>query len=222
MLPDLSQYRLCLPVNAAGALSFQHDAAIINPPQLLTYSSEWFHRDGAELVFKCPDGGAYSATATHARSELRDLRDFTVNDHVKDTLTLAVTRLEPGYKVILQQIHDAEEEWVKVEFLEDTLYAMITRKDGVQDLHVQLLDGLKLGDRIDLSTEFTPGGFNGNVSQHLKIAVSSGGRTGGANYTMTRSGKSAAYFKRGCYYQNNAGKYAAGDHSQYCEVRHYA
>ena len=210
---DLSHYRLAEPVNDQGQLTGK--ARQIDPPDTQTWLSPYFRTSQVDdtITFTCPDGGAATATAHYARSELRDLREWTIHDHTVDIVTLSVDKLGEGQKVVVQQIHDADEPWVKIAYTHKStgglLRALIKIRDGADDTVVNLLHGLNLGDKITVKIEHVPA--SGIHCEHLKITAN-GTYT---NTAMHRTGKTKAYYKRGNYYQCNDRKGAI------CIVTHH-
>lgn len=136
---DETDYKLTTPVNAQGNRT--GSAAEITST-IGTYQSAWFGRVGDTFVFNCVYPGATTATATYARSELRGLyngQQFNFDDDSDDTLDFAVTDCPTSAgntKVIVQQIHDADEPIYKLNYDckagtgTDTIRALIKVGDG--------------------------------------------------------------------------------------------
>lgn len=217
MTYPLSAYKLTLPVNAQGALT--GSAAEVKMPELAAYHSQFFDQAAGVYTFTCPDGGATTDTATHARTELRNLTEWTYKDHASDIpLTLSVDKIAPGYAVLVLQIHDKKEPWAHLDFKADakgtaTLKLSYRQRDGDDPVSVLLLDNLLLGQRINVTQwEYQPPKWFGIINGKL-IVVANGVRKA---VTMKRKGKGgSAYFKRGCYYQN------ANRKGDVCVITHY-
>lgn len=217
MLPyDLSLYHLTLPVNDIGLLTGKAQA--IHGQQLAAgYQSDWFRQDGTTLIFRCPDGGAVTDTAHYARSELRNETEWSFKEASADLpLKFSVIALGEGQKVVIDQIHDQKEPWVKIVWTHKAkggeLRALVKIKDDAPDTVFQLLAGLKLGDVVMLKCEYQPAGMFGLKAGKL-IIIANGHRT---KISMHRSGKGGkAYWKRGNYFQSADRKGAV------CQVEHY-
>ena len=200
---DLSPYHLTLPVDKDG--NFSGKAVQIESPQLVAgYQSRYFQQVNNAFVFLCPDGGAVTDTAHYARSELRNETEWSYKDQVSDTpYNLTVVQLGEGQKVVVGQIHDQSEPWLKVEWTHRAkggeLRALVKIKDGAQDTVFSLLNGLKLGEIVSLKIQYYPSTWLGLKAAKLVLSVN-GQQT---KISMHRAGKGGkAYFKRGCYYQS--------------------
>lgn len=108
----LADKKLTLPINAQGQP--YGNAAEIDPKDLLTLSSPFFKIVGREINIICPPKGATTKTAKYPRTELRYLKEFSIDEPFEDTIRLSVDILAEGQKVVIHQIHDEEEPWVKV------------------------------------------------------------------------------------------------------------
>ncbi len=208
---DLTNYKLTLPENALGELSGRAQEIT----DLSSYNSKWFEQIPGGLIFVCPDGGAVTKTAHYARCELRDLREFAYTKRASDSLRFAVTVLPIGHKVVVQQIHDEQEPWIKMAFDSKgagkcTLRALVKPVEGGDDVSVMVLDELSLNDIIDCKIDYFPK----TLFKSAYIRITAGGETVRINVKKTgKFGK--AYFKRGNYYQN------ADRRGFYCEVIHH-
>lgn len=202
---DESPYKLTLPVDASGNLS--GDAEEILQPALLTYESAWFERGDGIFRFKCPDGGATTATATYARCELRHLADIPWNTPTQDELEVRVTQIGAGEKTIIHQIHGIDPPWFKTIYKggaggTSSIYVLVKNLSGVT------MDGVANGSdfpAITLKSNITDGEWTklkviwtGTAFQFYVDDVLV--QTKVVNYTLAAAG-ATYYWKRGNYYQ---------------------
>lgn len=155
----LADKKLTEPVNDKGLLSGR--AREILPPNLVGYSSPYFSVKGRVITFNCPPKGATTATAKYPRVELKYLKEFSVGEPWNDTITLAVDTLAEGQKVVIHQIHDKDEPWVKI--VADArggsirIRALAKQTDGAADTELLLSAGVhKLGAPFASTLDWDP------------------------------------------------------------------
>lgn len=189
---DESPYKLTLPVNSNGDLS--GSALEILQPDLLTYESAWFVRGNGVFQFKCPDGGATTATATYSRCEFRHLTNIPDATATQDELLFRVTQIGDGEKTVVHQIHDESAPWVKLVYTGKNngtgyLRALIKKSAGAADTVVYLLTNITNGDWIKSKIVYTGSALQFYINDVLVHSE-----------TITYSG-GTYYWKRGNYYQ---------------------
>lgn len=198
--------KLTLPVNEAGELKGR--AREIMPDALMSFSGPYFSIDGQVITFACPPKGATTATAKYPRTELKYLKEFSVKEPWSDTIYLSIDQLAEGQKVVIHQIHDANEPWVKIvadakgAFIR--LRALIKQTDGAPDTEQLLSAGqIRLGEILGSNLDWNP------AKKQLTCAITGVGKS----VTMNRLGKGGkAYGKAGAYVQG--GTYGV-------KLRHY-
>ena len=133
-------FKITLPVNSSGNRT--GSAQEILAASIGTYESAWFGRFDSKFQFNCVYPAATTATATYGRSEMRGLtggQQFNFNDDSDDTLKFSVDNCPTSSgntKVVVQQIHDADEPIYKLNYDckatagTDTLRALIKVGDG--------------------------------------------------------------------------------------------
>jgi len=208
---DLKNYKLTLPVNSEGKLEGSAHEVLTD---LENFKSEWFEYSVAHARFICPDGGATTDNAKYARSELRDMREYSYKEKFSDTLMFSVQKLEMGHKVVVHQAHDKEVPWFKLAFDRDSRtgicrlrVAVKMKESSDEDTWFALMDDLSLGDFITSEMRYTPPGWMGLKKPHLKFIIKSGGEKKVLNVKPEKTGKyGKVYMKRGAYYQNKEKK----------------
>ena len=189
---DLSNYKLTLPITKQGILAGSA-YEVIPPVQVQPY----FTITDAGFVFMCPDHGAVTATAKYPRTELRDLREFSHTEFAEDKVKLKVLQCPMDAKIVIHQIHDKKEPWVKIVWHQKktggNVYALVKKADGLKDTTVPLLTGVQNNKSVISYIR-----YDGKI---LTIKANSMLKKG----NMSRSGSGGkAYFKRGNYFQSNA------------------
>ena len=191
---DLSDYKLTLPITKQGILA-GHAYEVSPPVQVQPY----FTITDAGFVFMCPDHGAVTATAKYPRTELRDLREFSHTEFAEDKVKLKVLQCPMDAKIVIHQIHDKKEPWVKIVWHQKktggNVYALIKSTDKAKDTRIDLLSGVPNNKSVVSYIRYEPSGMitvkANNVLKKLPVN------------RMGNGGK--AYFRRGNYYQNNSG-----------------
>lgn len=191
---DLGHYKVTLPVNKNGELS--GSAYEVMPPVPVV---PWFQIDDRGFIFTCPDKGAVTKTAKFPRCELRDLREFSHTEHAYDKVKLQVLQCPMEAKIVIHQIHDKSEPWVKIVWHQKPsggiVYALIKATDKAKDTRIELLTGVSNKQSVVSYIEYDPDGMITVKANRVlkKLPVDRKGLGG------------KAYFKRGNYYQNNSG-----------------
>lgn len=196
---NLERYKLTLPINHEKKLT-GHAAELLDLKVNWPHAFPWFSKVGDALQFMCPDGGAVTDTAKYARTELRDMRQFSYAERASDSLRFSVAELAENHKVVVHQIHDGAEPWTKLVYTRrpagensDMLRLLVKHSDGADDTGLLIRDDIIPGEVIDFRIDYFP--------QKQYIRVKTGEIT--QRVRMQRTGKNGmAYFKRGCYYQN--------------------
>lgn len=185
---DLSHYKLTLPINKAGLLSGR--AYEVFPPVPV---DPYFQITDAGFIFMCPAKGATTATASNPRTELRDKREYAHTTKFSDRLKLKVLQCPLEAKVVVHQIHDADEPWLKMVWHQKRygglFYALIKASDGEKDTRLDLLEDVGNAQSIISYFEYDPNGLlmvKGNKAIK-RLSVNRKGLGG------------KAYPKRGCY-----------------------
>jgi Alginate lyase len=185
---DLHNWYLTLPTGTTGSPDN------VYPPELLTFSNQWFRLDDARdgVVFTANAGGATTKGSNYPRSELREMQGGKLaswsNVSGTHTMTLrqAITRL-PLVKphVVSAQIHDAEDDVVEIRLEGRELIAQYN--DGGTDVTID--PAYALGTPYDLSI----------TAANSRIEVHYNGRLA-AEIPVAGDGW---YFKAGSYVQSN-------------------
>lgn len=115
---DFSYYKLTTPYTSTGRRA--GSAVEVLQPAVLTYTGASFYRENGICVFKCPDGGAATATASSARSEFRHLTNIPYTTESRDCVKFSAHFYDNGagtypasQKTVTHQIHDAYDPWFK-------------------------------------------------------------------------------------------------------------
>jgi len=189
---DLSNYKLTLPITKQGILA--GSAYEVNPP---VQAQPYFTITDNGFVFMCPDHGAVTATAKYPRTELRDLREWSASDTVWDKLKLRVLQCPIDAKIVIHQIHDKKEPWVKIVWQQKksggNVYALVKAADGQKDTTIPLLTGVQNNKSVISYIRY---------DGHHTLTVKANNVL--KKITMDRKGLGGkAYFKRGNYFQSN-------------------
>lgn len=189
---------LTLPVDKSGKAE-GNDAAEISRADLIAgYTSQWFKQDAKSITFITPDNakGAFTSTAKYVRTELRG-NDLDFSKDQESTIRLVPEKVPAGLKVVVHQIHDAEEPWVKIVFKDGLLYALVKNKAGGDDLPaINLMDGIKPTDIVESTIKWIA------AKKELQLWIND---SMVSKVTIQRNA-TKAYFKAGNYLQSNAGK----------------
>lgn len=217
---DLSKYTLCLPMDANGKLS--GDAVYgIDPVEYMHkhWDSEYFRYDGnsKELIIRTPaDGGAVTKSAKYPRTELCDKRRFTHLQVCKDKTTFKIMEVPKGEKICIQQLHNGDFPWSKVEWKDGILLAYIKHDDfkGAKDEPILISDGLELGTQFTHELSYHPALYNESgaiiYSAYIKSSLNDNLFK---TFDVSHKGGNLRV-QKGLYPQMND---CAG---QWCEVRH--
>lgn len=219
---DETDYKLTLPVNSSGERT--GSAAEITSG-IGTYESAWFGRVNSQFKFNCVYPAATTATATYSRSEFRGLyngKEFNFDDDSDETLKFSVDECPTSAgntKVIVEQIHDADEPIYKVNYDcragtgNDTLRVLYKVCDGCADTTTTIKTGITRGDQIKLRVFYDGDGSSHSGQQTADfyvddvLVLSQASNRTGANDPM--------YRKRGDYCQ-------LGPAGALTSVTHYA
>lgn len=177
---SLAPFKLTLPVNAAGVLSGAADALEILPstdpgwspgdPDLLTFEHpQYFKRTAEYFEFTSPNFGAYTSTATDARSELRHLKNYSPTETMRAKFSFYVPLMANNAKANIGQIHRLDADPVfKLTYTSKsngtgTYRALVKKTDGAADFSFDiglgdkvLVDNLSNGDSVTGEYEFNP------------------------------------------------------------------
>jgi hypothetical protein len=187
----LQNFKLQLPVpktdGRAGCME-------IKTSELMRFSSEHFYSDPSEesLIFHVPDHGATTLGSTYPRSELRDMREWTMQGSEVHTLrgSLKILREPASGKILFVQIHGhangsecLKMHWDKGKIGIDTKPTL-----GVANPKIIMHSSLKLGNLIE---------FFISISNY-QLCVTVNGKT--SNITFDKSwDNEKLYFKAGNY-----------------------
>jgi hypothetical protein len=213
---DLDYYKITAPVNSDGLRS--GNAREITQPALLTHNSAFFGREDGKFYFQAMDGGAATATASSCRSELRHLTNIPYDVGSEDTLQFSVECFDNGAgsypggnKMVVHQIHDANEPWVKIVYTSPSteggsngqLRALVKATAGASDTVTVLKTGMSDGDITTLRIKYAiDSKVSDLVTGELQFFID--GNVNGAtpDFTSSISRNEAGltyYWKRGIY-----------------------
>lgn len=205
---DLSRWKLTLPVAKRGSSS----ALEIFPPELETYSSDYFAHDDLDYTFQVATGSQDSATTPNTkylRSELRELynwspgeQDSTANwkpagRHVLECSCKVLEARDDDPQIVIGQIHAAEAKpLVKLQFdgWEKPIRAIVNRHPEDGDPFSVTFDGELGRDSLAYHLEVSGDDVRltvGDTDRHLTI---------GQELSSAWRDKSF-YFRCGCYPQ---------------------
>jgi len=149
----LSHSKLQLPLPKKNG---KPGVQVVNWPELGSYESEYFKYDSKDktLLFRCPDHGAVTAGTKFPRTELRDLKEWTMKDEQPQMLQGQLKILkQPGSKqIVFAQIHgnSSGSEVLKVVWRGGEVLGMVKLTLGKKDeIKKILLSKLALGSTID-------------------------------------------------------------------------
>jgi hypothetical protein len=191
---DLANWKLTLPVNAAGA--FTGMPAEIQQPALAAYAQEpYIVARGGAVRFRAPVNGVTTSGSRYPRSELREMADngarqaswsTTTGTHtmVVDQAITAVPRAKPH--VVVGQVHDAKDDVITIRLENTRLFVDHNGTAGAT-----LTSSYALGTRFTVKIEAAGGEikvyYNGSATAADMLPLDGGGN----------------YFKAGVYTQSN-------------------
>lgn len=174
---DLTQYRLCLPVNAAGEASGL--AAYVDPAPPPVIAQPFFTVMPESVVMTCPDSGARTKSAKYPRTELQSQKEYSVTEYSRHPFKLLVrsagTRMSDGIKMVNAQFHCGEFPMMKLALRRKkagfTMYALVKAlaEAGTPDTSVPIADDVPFDVIQDLLVEFFPAA-NG-LPPHLRFTI---------------------------------------------------
>ena len=193
---DLANWKLTLPTGPQG------QPEEIRPPELLSFSDDWFRLDDGRdgVVFTAPAGGVTTKGSGYPRAELREMSGGTEagwsNRTGTHTMTVreAITQL-PAVKpqVVAAQIHDADTKVVMVRLEGSHLFVEYGDGDG----DFTLDDNYQLGTPYDVRITAAGGRIQVYYNNVLKGDIPVAG--------------DGWYFKAGTYTQSNVERGDAPD-----------
>ena len=209
LLLDLTEWKVQLPVNAAGDMTGRH--LEIPQPRLRTYASApYFTVRGDGVQFRAPVNGVTTSGSRYPRSELREMANGGMSmaswSTESGTHTMVVEQAitaVPAVKkhVVAGQIHDGSDDVLTIRLEYPRLFVDHNGVDGPV-----LTGSYVLGTRFTVKIEAGDG----------QIKVYYNGSETPAD-TFPKSG-SSNYFKAGAYTQSNCTREARCNTDNYGEV----
>lgn len=179
----------------------------INWPELGRYESEYFKHNAKEktLLFQCPDHGAVTEGAKFPRTELRDLKEWTMTDPTAQILRgqLRILKQPNSKQIVFAQIHGNSKgsEVLKVVWRGGEVLSIIKVTLGKKDeIKKVLLSNLALGSLIDFEIQMK--------SNHLKFTIGDAKIEHTFDDTWTNE---SLYFKAGNYLCDNSNSGSSGE-----------
>lgn len=223
---DLSQWKLTLPVDAAGGVTGK--AAEVMPSQLTAapgYSSSWFYSEAdGSMAFWAPHNGARTGGAKYPRSELREMLDpnddgvnWTIATNSVLIATLRVTQVPNTGKIVIGQIHGyGPGPLIKVQYEYSAstktgkVVALINAVPDASDpMRYTLASNVKLGARFSYQIKV----WNSRGVSTLSATVNSGA---GVSWPINAAwGGVPMYFKAGSYPQEAGSSATVGGAVQF-------
>lgn len=184
---DVSNFKLTLPISSDYKASGPaHE--ITTPQDLVDGNSFFFFENKSDhMVLRCPDKGATTPSTTYARSELRHLTDYAVNEPSSLSAKIAVDAAKTTKNLHIMQIHGGGSPWVKITYKNGLVRAMVKPyDDSADDTKIVIAENIPLGQVMDLSLDYDGNG---------ELSITLDGYT--VKVQMSRSG--TYYYKMGAY-----------------------
>lgn len=171
----------------------------INPPKLITFSNANFYSnplDGS-LIFYVPDHGATTPGSHYPRSELRELREWTMQGNKVHTLTgcLKILEVPASRKIVFSQIHGVVKgsECLIMRWDNGNITVHTKSTLGCKATQILSVPGSSLGDMIRYYIFIS----------NYRLSVAVNGVVSTATFDDTWKDQNL-YFKAGNYLQDNS------------------
>lgn len=197
----LTHFKLQLP----EASSRSTGVSEIDGNSLGQFANTYFHSDASgNLIFVCPDNGATTANSHFPRTELRNMREWSLVGDEAHALhgTLMIARQPRSGKIIFAQIHGRSKGSgaLKLEWDNNSVIALVKTALGGPSLSLPLAMGMQLGETIDYAIEFA----------NRRLIVTVNGHSQSVAFDQSWAGN-AVYFKAGNYLQDDSGRGTVGE-----------